>query len=244
MSHPHHKKKSPFVKAHDADETAADHATPSANPATSTSTEKTMNAQTSTTSSTNSKSSSQSANSNNTAGAAQNAYNTAQNAYTNAFQQATSAFQNAFSGTSNPFTSMMNNTNGQNPFASMPGMPSAEQIAEAVRANGDALVRSAQTMTQGINQLTQAATQYTQNVLQMAVAATQAATSARTLREITDLQNDYAKTSFDALVENSTRMSELSLKIANDAAQPLSQRLNETMQQFQQQGSSNQSRAA
>lgn len=113
-------------------------------------------------------------------------------------------------------------------------MLSAEEFAQITKQNSDAAMRSLQTLTTGMNQMSQALAQYSQNLMQMSMAAFQAASSARTLRDVAELQNDYAKTSMDALVENGTRITEMALKIANDAAAPISQRANETMQQFSQ----------
>jgi phasin family protein len=95
-------------------------------------------------------------------------------------------------------------------------------------------MRSLQCLTAGATQISQALAQYSQNLMQMSVAACQAASSARTLKDVAELQSDYAKTSMDALVENGTRITEMALKIANDASAPISQRANETMQQFSQ----------
>jgi len=111
-------------------------------------------------------------------------------------------------------------------------MLSADEIAQITKANSDAITRSVQTLTNGMNQISQAMAQYGQGMMQMTVAAVQAASSARTLRDVAELHSDYTKTSMDAMVENGTRITEMALKIANDAAQPISQRANETMQQF------------
>lgn len=113
-------------------------------------------------------------------------------------------------------------------------MISAEELAQISKQNSDAFMRSLQTLTTGATQISQALAQYSQNVMQMSVAAAQAASSARTLRDVAELQSDYAKTSMDALVENGTKITEMALKIANDASQPISQRANETLQQFTQ----------
>jgi len=111
-------------------------------------------------------------------------------------------------------------------------MLSAEEVAQITKANSDAVTRSVQTLTNGMNQISQAMAQFSQGMMQMTVAAVQAATSARTLRDVAELHSDYAKTSMDAMVENGTRITEMMLKTANDAAAPISQRANETMQEF------------
>jgi len=111
---------------------------------------------------------------------------------------------------------------------------SAEDFAQITKQNTDAYMKSAQTWSSGMTQISQTLSQFSQNLVQMSVAAAQAASSARTLRDVAELQSDYAKTCTDALVENGTRITEMALKIANDATAPISQRANETMQQFSQ----------
>lgn len=113
-------------------------------------------------------------------------------------------------------------------------MVSVDEIVQIAKQNTDAGMRSIQSLTTGLNQISQASAQFAQTMMQMSMAALQAASSARNLRDVAELQNDYAKTSMDAMVENGTRITEMALKIANDAAAPLSQRANETMQQFSQ----------
>jgi phasin family protein len=126
--------------------------------------------------------------------------------------------------------SKASSSNSNTPFFAI----SAEEIAAITKQNSDAFMKSAQTWTSGLTQLSQTMAQFSQNLMQMSVAACQAASSARTLKDVAELQSDYAKTCTDALVENGTRITEMALKIANDASAPISQRANETMQQFTQ----------
>ena len=109
---------------------------------------------------------------------------------------------------------------------------SAEEMSKMAKANSDAMMSSLQTATQGYAQMAQALAQFTQNMTQMSMAAWQAASQARDLNDMTELQSDFAKTSMEALMENSSRLTEMALKIANDASQPLSKRMNETMQEM------------
>ncbi len=109
---------------------------------------------------------------------------------------------------------------------------SAEEANNIFKANADAYMQSAQRMMTAANQISQSVMSLSQSMMQMGVAAVQAATSARTLRDVAEIQNDYAKSALDAIVAKSTEMSELALKAANDAAAPISARINETMQEF------------
>jgi len=122
------------------------------------------------------------------------------------------------------------NANNNHPLFSF----SHEGVSESAKQNGEAVMRSLQMATTGANQICQAMAQYTQNLMQVSMAAFQALASARTLQDAAKIQNDYAKTSMDALVEHNTRISGMALKTANDTAQPLHQHANETMKKFNQ----------
>ena len=127
----------------------------------------------------------------------------------------------------NSFSSAANNASSA--FSSH-----AEEASNLFKANTEACMQSAQRMMAACNQINQSIMSLSQSMMQMGVAAVQAATSARTLRDVAEIQNDYAKSAIDACVSKSTEISELALKAANDAAAPISARINETMQQFSQ----------
>ena len=62
--------------------------------------------------------------------------------------------------------------------------------------------------------------------------AAKALLAARTLREAVDVQTDFAKSSFDKLVAESTKLSEISVKVANEAAEPISARVNAAIEKI------------
>lgn len=51
-----------------------------------------------------------------------------------------------------------------------------------------------------------------------------------TLTDLLEVTSDHAKASYDTMVSESTAVSEMMVKIANDATAPLSQRVNATME--------------
>ena len=56
--------------------------------------------------------------------------------------------------------------------------------------------------------------------------------AAKTVTELTDLQNAYAKSTFDHAVAEATHLSELAIKITNEAIEPLSARVTATIEQI------------
>jgi phasin family protein len=56
--------------------------------------------------------------------------------------------------------------------------------------------------------------------------AAKALMGAKTLREAVDLQTDLAKSNFDKFIAESTKLSEMSVKVANEAFEPINARVN------------------
>jgi phasin family protein len=54
----------------------------------------------------------------------------------------------------------------------------------------------------------------------------------KTLREAVDLQADFAKGNFDKFVAESTKMSETVVKVANDAMEPITARVNVSVEKI------------
>ena len=51
-------------------------------------------------------------------------------------------------------------------------------------------------------------------------------------REIVDLQSEYAKTSFDNIVSEGTKISEMTVKVANEALEPINARMNAAVEKM------------
>ena len=94
------------------------------------------------------------------------------------------------------------------------------------------MTRAFELATTGVNEICQALSQYSQNLMELSAAAFQAAIKAQTFAEIAKVHHTYAKTSMDLLLENGGRISEMTFKTANDAAQPLQDHATATMRKF------------
>ena len=49
-------------------------------------------------------------------------------------------------------------------------------------------------------------------------------------KDFMDLQSDFAKKSFDQMIAGTSKVSDLAVKVANEAFEPLAQRVNETIE--------------
>ena len=104
-------------------------------------------------------------------------------------------------------------------------MKSMTEVTEFAKGNVEALVASAKAAAAGAEVLAARATETSKKSMDEAAVAIKAMTAAKTPNEFMQMQNDYAKTQFDAAVASWSHMSETMLKLAGDVVQPLSSRM-------------------
>ncbi|AWK86459.1 phasin family protein [Azospirillum thermophilum] len=101
-----------------------------------------------------------------------------------------------------------------------------EDLQVLSKGNVEALIESTTTAAKGAEDLGREVAAYTQASLDKSITTGKALLAAKTLQEVVELQNSYAKSSFDAMVAEATRLQEMSVKVANAAFAPLNARLN------------------
>jgi phasin family protein len=104
-------------------------------------------------------------------------------------------------------------------------MKSMTEVTEFAKGNVEALVASAKAAAAGAEVLATKATETSKKSMEDAAVAIKSMTAAKTPNEYMQLQNDFAKTQFDAAVASWSHMSETMLKLAGDVVQPLSSRM-------------------
>lgn len=107
-----------------------------------------------------------------------------------------------------------------------------DDVAGQYKANVDALMQSSTVVTKGFETLSRAMMAYTQAQYEQGVTAAKAMMAVKTMRELVDLQTEYARTSFDAMVAEATKVSEISVKVASEAVEPISARINATVEKL------------
>lgn len=99
------------------------------------------------------------------------------------------------------------------------------EAAGLTKAALDAWAESGSIVARGMEDIGAAWLRYTQRSVEDSVEAARALLSARSLREAVEVQSDYARNSLGSLMSESVRLSELSVKVAQEAMQPLKTRL-------------------
>lgn len=107
-----------------------------------------------------------------------------------------------------------------------------EDLAGFHKENVDAMLASSNVLAKGIESLSKNILAFSQTQIESGMSTAKAAVAVKTLRELVDLQTEYARTSFDALIAETTKAAELSVKVANEAMEPISARVNATVEKL------------
>ncbi len=92
--------------------------------------------------------------------------------------------------------------------------------------NIDAMVEAGQIMAVGMESVSRELMSFAKASAEANAAAATKMFSAKTMQEAIDLQNAYARESFDKAVAETGKLTEMSVKLASDAMAPLQSRVN------------------
>jgi phasin family protein len=91
------------------------------------------------------------------------------------------------------------------------------------------VVKSGNIAAKGFEALSQEVMAFARSSLEGNVVATKAILGAKDLREAADLQSAHTRRSFDQAVAESAKLTEMSVKVANEAMQPIQARVTVTV---------------
>ena len=104
----------------------------------------------------------------------------------------------------------------------------AEEMQKLSKENLEACLQASQIVAKGLQELSREWTAYVQESLERSAAATKALMAARSFQEVISLQSDWVKASLDKLIAETTKLSEQTVKVTNEAMEPISARLTVT----------------
>jgi phasin family protein len=99
-----------------------------------------------------------------------------------------------------------------------------EEANDFAKGNVEAIVESSKIAAKGLETLGQDAAEYSRKSFETATAALKTFATVKSPTELFKLQSDFFRTSFDSYVAEASKNTEAMLKLAGDAAQPLSNR--------------------
>lgn len=100
------------------------------------------------------------------------------------------------------------------------------------KENVEALVAYNGAVAKGFETLLKGLVAFSQKSIEDSVAATKDMMACKTVKEFADWQTDLVRSNFDNFVAEATKISELGVKTAQEATQPLSERINVTVEKL------------
>ena len=107
-----------------------------------------------------------------------------------------------------------------------------EQVAAFGKENVEAAVAAGAVATKGVEALNAEIMDFTKGFMAEQMAAFNKIMTVKSPNEMIELQNEFAKTSFNAVIARSTKIGEMTAKVANEAFAPVNARANAAMESF------------
>ncbi len=134
------------------------------------------------------------------------------------------SFENAYSSGKTGFESAAKS------FESFFNSKSIEDAANLSKQNLDAVLETSSLWAQGCQEISNAWMGFAQQSLQTSVNAAKELMECKTLQEAMDLQSTYARAFFEEAVNEGSRLSEISTRVANEAFSPVRDSINTAME--------------
>jgi phasin family protein len=151
--------------------------------------------------------------------AVESAKERAENVVTLSAESATRGYETAFAATQEQFEK-----------AATAAFAGYDEFASLGKDNFEAVLKSSGALVKGFEALGKEVASYGQASVEKSVANAQALFGVKTLRELIELQSEFAKQAFDSWVEQGTKLGELGAKMANEAFQPIQTQLTVTVE--------------
>ena len=108
----------------------------------------------------------------------------------------------------------------------------AEELADLTRANVEAIVEAGRVAVEGARSIGQDAVARGRDGVEQAAGAIRSLAEAKSPTEFVQLQSELARTSFDRMVAETSKLTESMVKLAGEAFQPLSNRATANAERF------------
>jgi phasin family protein len=100
-----------------------------------------------------------------------------------------------------------------------------EDFAVLGQASVDVMVKATSIFTKGAEDITKAYFAFAKITADSGVEATKAVLGAKTIKDAVEVQSDYAKQSFDKFVAEGAKISDMSVKVANETFEPIKEQI-------------------
>lgn len=107
-----------------------------------------------------------------------------------------------------------------------------EDAAGASRGNLEAAIQAANIVAEGTKDIQRLVLAQAQQALEASLNASRALFGIKNVQDFAGLQSDYVKSSFDTLMAEATKISEVAVRCTSQAAEPINARINETVEKL------------
>lgn len=107
-----------------------------------------------------------------------------------------------------------------------------EDISQSGKDNVEAIVKSSQILAKAAEELNKAISTFAQSSLELNVQAGQALLGAKSLQDLVEVQQELARSSFDHFISGSSKISDMAMKVTNEALEPIQARVNHTVEKL------------
>ncbi|MEO5972097.1 MAG: phasin family protein [Sphingomicrobium sp.] len=136
--------------------------------------------------------------------------------------------------TAAPFQSLFSDAGERSQDAVRRSQKVAGELADLTRANVEALTEAGRIAAEGVRSIGQDVVANGRDGLEKAADAVRSLAEAKSPTEFVQLQSELARTSFDRMVAETSRLTESMVKLAGEAFQPLSNRASITAERVNQ----------
>jgi phasin family protein len=127
--------------------------------------------------------------------------------------------------TAERFTAAFGDVNERSREAMQKSARLVEEMTDLTKGNVEAIVASSKVAARGVEQLGQEAADFSRRSFEQASATLKSFTEVRSPTDFFKLQSDYARSAFDNMVSESSKMSEAVIKLAGEVAEPITSRV-------------------
>lgn len=131
-----------------------------------------------------------------------------------------------------PFQSMFANAGERGQDAANKGQKVAEELADLTRSNVEAMVEASRVAVEGARSIGQDMVAKGRDGVEQASDAIRSLAEAKSPTEYMQLQSEFARASFDRMVNEGSKLTESMVKLAGEAFQPLQNRASANADHF------------
>jgi len=129
----------------------------------------------------------------------------------------------------NPATEIAPMTKEQLESVASDALKTYGDLAVTGKLNVESTLKATAALTKGAEEITKAWTSLAKRLVEIQMSSLQTMLGAKNIKDVVDAHADLTKTHFQTAMSEGAKISELTLKVANEAIQPLSARVTESV---------------